>query len=847
MWTLTRKGLLAHKARLLLTGLAVVLGTGFVAGALTFGDTLEEGFEELFTSVVGTSDAVVRSADAPTDPEVGGPAATEDVRAATLDPALLDDVLALDAVGSAGGEIQGMAVLIDDAGEPIGQFGPPTLSYNVFDDPDLDPSELRDGRWPQTAGEVAIDAGTARSQDWSVGDAVGIVFDGPVEQVEVVGVFGLGELDNLAGASVVLLDEDTAADRLGTDGRYTAIYATAADGTTADDLVDTLATELGGEVEVLSAEELADEQQAAIGPFVEIFSTVLLVFAVVALLVGSFLIFNTFTIVLAGRLKELALLRAVGAGRAQLLRSVLGEATVVGLLGGAIGVAFGLVVAVGLQALLGTIGIQLPGDGLVVRPRTIVVSVLVGVIVTLVAAVVPARRAVQVPPVAALTEVAVASPVGRGRIRTVVGAVLVVAGVAGMVATLVGDAGPAVLGAGAVAVFLGVAALAATIMRPLAAVIGWPAARTGTSGQLAQANAMRNPRRTAATASALMIGLALVAFVSIFASSLQASIGNAIDRAFTVDAFVQAGTMGGVPTAVVEALEEVDEVEVVAPVRAGQLEIADTSPFATVMDPEDLLAVFDFDTVDGDLEDFRDGGAIVVDSIAADLGLAAGDTVAVTLSGGDVEVPVVAVIDGAGLDTGWYLDADTVVDGGGDASVFNVYLRFADDVDAAEGVDAVEAALVDFPQVTVFDQAGLAEAVGEQLDQLVGVVVALLALSVLVALLGIVNTLALSVVERTREIGLLRAVGMTRRQVRAMVRQEAVTVALIGAALGLALGIPFGAAFTSVETFNIDTFTLPWVQLGVGIVVAALAGLVAGILPARRAARMDVLDALHEN
>jgi putative ABC transport system permease protein len=842
VWTLTWKGLLANKARFLLTGLAVVLGTGFVAGALTFGDTLEQGFEELFTSIIGETDAVIRpvgTGASPDDIGVGDGGAPE-----TLAPELVDEIVALDGVRVAEGEMQGVAILIGDDGEPIGQFGPPTLAFNALDNEELDPAELRSGRWPETAGEVAIDAGTANGQDWTVGDEVGVVLDGPLERAEVVGIFGLGELDNLAGASVVLLDTDSAADRLGTDGRYSRIYAAAAADTDPAELIGTLQSALGDDVEVLTAQEIADEDQAAVAPFVEIFSTVLLVFAVIALLVGGFLIFNTFTIVLAGRLKELALLRAVGAGQAQLLRSVLGEALLVGIVGGALGAAFGLVVAFGLRALLGVIGIELPGESLVILPRTIFVSVALGAVITVAASLVPARRAVQVPPVAALTEVAVAAPAGRGVVRNVLGVVLVLGGVGAMAATLLGDAGAASLGAGAVAVFLGVAALASLISRPLAGLLGWPAARAGMSGELARANAMRNPRRTAATASALMIGLALVSFVSIFAASLQGSIDAAIERSFVVDAFVQAGTASGVPAGVLDELDGLAETETVAPVRVTQLPIGERNPQAAVMAPDDVLAVFDFEALEGEVADIREGGFIVADGAAASLELTVGDEVTVTLPDGEVEVPVRAIIDGSGLDTSWILDGATFADGGGEATVFNVYVQFAEEVGAETGVAAVESALADFPQVQVFDQAGLAEAVSDQLDQLLGVVVALLALSVLVALLGIVNTLALSVVERTREIGLLRAVGMTRPQVRSMVRKEAVVVALLGAALGLALGIPFGAAFTSVEVFNIDTFVLPWGQLAAGLVAAIIAGLLAGLLPARRAARMDVLRAL---
>jgi putative ABC transport system permease protein len=842
MWTLTWKGLLAAKARFVMTALAVIIGTGFVAGSLTFGDTLEQGFDELFTSIVGDADVVVRAAG--DDGEV----LLDDTGriAGTFPTDVVDTLAALDEVRVADGEVEGIAILVDAAGEPIGQFGPPTIGVSAFRHPELDPAELRSGRWPEVAGEVAIDAGTARTQGWEVGERVGVVLDGPVASSEVVGVFGLGEMDNLAGASVVVLDRDTALARLGTDGELTAAYAIADDGIDDETLVTAIAAALGDGYSVLTAAEVAEEQQAAIATFVDIFSIALLVFAVVALLVGSFLIFNTFTIVLAGRLRELALLRAVGASRGQLLGAVIGEAAIVGAIGGAIGAAFGLLVARGLQAILGTIGLELPGEGLVVLPRTVVVAIAVGIVITVAAAVVPARRAVRIPPVAALTEVAVAAPVGRGVWRTAIGGVLLVVGVTALTATLVADAGPVVLGVGAVALFIGVAAVSALIVRPLARLLGWPSAALGVTGELARANATRNPRRTAATASALMIGLALVSFVSIFAASLQGSFRETVERTFRSDAIVQAATIAGVPDAAIEALEATAEVDLVVPAAAGQVELDGQTLTVAVLPPAELDAVLDLEVVAGDLGGLGMGGLVLAASLADELGIDAGDEVQAGLPDGTVALPVVALVDGDGLDVRGFLDPTTwEANGGTRSTVFSAYVVFAEEVDADAGLAATEAALGDLPQVRVLDQAGFADAISAQLDQLLGVIYALLALSVLVALLGIVNTLALSVVERTREIGLLRAVGMTRPQVRRMVRLEAISVALIGAALGLALGVPLGAVFTRVERFNLTTFVVPWTQLLVGVVLAGIAGLLAGLLPARRAANLDVLDALY--
>jgi putative ABC transport system permease protein len=841
VWTLTWKGLLAAKARFVLTGLAVIIGTGFVAGALTFGDTLERGFDELFTSIVGSADVVVRADTGDDDAATTGGMAAP----ASFPTEVVDAIAGLDEVELTEGEVEGIAILIGDDGEPIAQFGPPTLGYSAFDNDELDPAELRTGRWPQEAGEVAIDAGTASAQGWQVGAEVAVVLDGPVESAEVVGIFGVGEMDSLAGASVVVVDKDTALARFGTDGELTAAYATAAEGVAVDQLVAAVEAELGDGYRVMTPAEVAEEQQELIGPFIEVFSIALLVFALVALLVGSFLIFNTFTIVLASRLRELALLRAIGAGRGQLLGSVLVEAALVGLVGGAVGAAFGLLVARGLQLILGTIGIELPGVGLIVLPRTVVVAILVGVVVTTLAAVVPALRAVRIPPVMALTEVAVAAPAGRGVVRTVLGAVLLIAGLVGLAATLFGDAGPAVLGGGAVALFLGVAALSSLIVRPLAHVLGTPAATLGVSGELARANSMRNPRRTAATASALMIGLALVSFVSIFAASLQATFVDTIERSFVADATLQATTAAGVPDVAMEALRDRPDVAVVAAAAAGNVELDGEPTLVGVMDAADFLAVFDFEVDDGDLTELRDGGLVATRVAADDRDVAVGQRVDAALPDGTTDLPIVAVIDGGGIDVSWFIDAATWEAGGGSAStVFNAYVVF-DAEDPGAAFAAAEEEMADYPQVRLLDQAGFADALAAQLDQLVGVVVALLALSVLVALLGIVNTLVLSVVERTREIGLLRAVGMTRPQVRRMVRTEALSVALIGAALGLLLGVPLGAAFTQVEQLNITTFAVPWTQIVVGVVVAALAGLLAGVFPARRAAKLDVLEALH--
>lgn len=834
MWRVTIRGLAAAKLRFALTGLAVVLGTAFVSGALVFGDTLQEGFEELFTQITGDADVVVE----PDEDDV------DDGEREHIPAGLLADVRALDEVAVADGEMEGTAVLIDD-GEPIGEFGPPTLATGRSAEPELDAGELRHGRWPQAEGEIAVDADTAGAQDWQVGEDVAVAFEGPAEDAEIVGTFGVGEFDNLGGATVVVLDRDTAADKLGTDGDFTALSALAAEGVGDDELVDALGGAVGGDYTVHTAEEAVEDELEAVTEMVGVFSTGLLVFAGVSLLVGGFLIFNTFSIVLAQRLRELALLRAVGAGRGQLFASVLGEAGMVGLLGGAVGAAAGVGVAEALHALMGQLGLSLPGDELVLQPRTVAVAVGLGVAVTVVAAAAPARRAVRVPPVAALQQGAAAAVAGRGWPRTAAGGLLVAGGAAALAAGLFADAGVAAVGAGAVAVILGVAALSRLVAKPLAAAIGWPAARLrGVRGQLARVNAMRNPRRTAATASALMIGLALVAFVAIFADSLRTSTSEAIDQTFATDLIMHATVAEGLPEAAVDDVESADEVAMVATQADEPVDIDGEEHRVAVMDGDDMVAAFDFHAVDGDPGDVRDGGVLVAEAEAEDAGVAAGDTVTVDTPDGERSLPVAAVVEPPGMQAGWFVERDSY---GGDVAgpTRMAYVDLADGVAADDGEAAVADALEDYPQVAMVDRAGLVDLASEQINQLLGVMVALLALSVLIALLGIVNTLALSVVERVREIGLLRAVGMTRPQVRAMVRSEASIVALLGAVLGVGLGVTFGATFVSAfDEIGIEHLTIPWAPIVVGLVLAALAGMLAGVLPARRAARQNVLAAI---
>lgn len=839
MGRLAWKGFLHNKLRFVLTGLAVALATAFMAGALILGDTAESGVAQLVDRLAGSGDVVVR-------PEGGGDTQLGQAPEQTLDAGLVDSVAALDEVAEAHGHTQGAATLVGEGGDPIGGMAPTfALATSPGGEESL-PVDLRRGRWPVDAQGVAVDAATVQAQGWQLGDEVTVAFDGPAETATLVGVVGVDGLDDLAGAGTVVISPDSAGPRLGTEGGYSSLVVRAAEGVDDEALAQAVRGEVGAGHEVLTAAEVAEQTHEGFAVFTQAFSVVPLMFAGIAVFVGAFLVFNTFNIVLAQRLRQLALLRAVGAGRGQLWRSALAEAGIVGLVAGIVGAAAGIGIAAGLEQVFAALSLSLPGEGLVVRVGPLLAAVAVAVGVTVVAAAVPARRAGRIPPVAAMHQVAVTAPTGSSRVRAGLGVTLLAAGVAGMAGGLFADAGLAVLGAGSASLVLGVAVLATFGARPLAGVVGWPAALWGTRGELARKNAMRQPRRTATTASALMVGLALVAFGAVFASSLRAEAEDTITDVVVADAFVRSPAAGSVPDSAVQALRELDETAFVAPARSATLSLAGDEQRVSVLEAQQLTRVFDYETVAGDVSRVAKGGGLIASRSAADeAGVAAGDEIAVEFADDERTLAVVAVVEDRGAMTApWALDETTFADAGGQAPTGQVFVDFPDSVDTAQGLAAIDSALFDHPQLVVEDRAGLVDEIAGQVNQLLGAVFALLALSVLIALLGIVNTQALNVVERVRELGMLRAIGMTRRQVRAMVRTEAVIVSLLGAVLGLVLGVGFGWAVLQADALNIASLTIPWTQLGVAVMVAGLAGLLAGLLPARRAARLNVLDAL---
>ena len=839
----TLKGLLAHKFRLAATALAIVLGVGFVAGTYVLTDTMNSAFKDLFKTVTQGTDVAIRTK------ATFGQNQNGDVRD-PIPASVLQQVKAVDGVRAADGTVQGFAQFVGKDGKPVTTGGAPTLGVSVSADPDLQgATTLRAGRLPSGPNEVAVDARTASKQGFKVGDQVKVLLQGGSRTFTVAGIVGFGEADNLAGATLAAFDTPTAQDVLNRKGNFDEIDVAGQPGVDAATLRDRIAAAVPAKYEVLTGADLAKQTADEISRGLNFFNYALLGFAGVALFVGAFLIFNTFAIIVAQRTRELALLRCLGASRRQVLTSVLTESAIVGVLASLVGLAFGLVIAIGLRALLKGFGIDLPSTGIQFLPRTIVVSLAVGILVTLVSAVLPALKATRVPPVAALQPETAFAPTRFRKRRIVFGLLITAAGVALLLAGLFQDEGNrlANIGAGAVIIFLGVAVLSPLIARPLAAVIGWPFARVfRLPGRLARENAMRNPRRTASTAAALMIGLALVAFVSILAASIKASATQVLDKSVAADYILTTQNFQPISTQVVTRLQDRPEVSEVTGVRMGSFKLNGAVKGLSGVDPQAYDQVVRTETTAGSLADLAQGGVAVKDTVAEDQGWKLGDDVPMEFPRNGVQQePIRAIYKDNNLNGDYLIGLGEYAKGYTDQQDQLVLVKAAPGVAPATAKAAIEGALQDFPNVQVQDQAAYKASTAKQIDQLLGLVSALLGLAILIALFGIVNTLALSIFERVRELGLLRAVGATRRQLRSMIRWEGVIIAVLGAVLGLVIGAFFG--WTMVRALKGEGFTafaVPGGQLVAYVVAAGLAGILAAVLPGRRAARIDVLRAI---
>lgn len=839
MFRIGLKELWAHKRRLAGTFLAVLLGASFLCGTLVLGDTLEANFDGLFTDANGGTDAIIRSRSL-IEASAEGP--TNRVRG-SVDPSLADQIRRLDGVAAAEPQVEGYGQLIGSDGQPIGIPGPPKIAGNWIEDPDLNPYRLVQGRAPISDDEVVIDRGAAKTGALELGEVTIVQTPEPVE-VTIVGIATFGTADAL-GATTFTAFTLEGAERYVTKkpGIASAILVHAEPGVSQRELIDRIQPLLPDDVEALSGVSFTQENVRDIGAnFLDLFRTFLLVFAGIALLVATFSINNTFSILVAQRTRESALLRAIGATGRQILGSVAVEAALVGVVASVAGILGGVAFAGLLKALLASFGIPLPAGGIVFTTATAVVTFIVGVSVTLVAALAPAVKASRVRPLAALRDVAIDRG-GRSRPRAVVGLILTAVGVAAVATAVVGEGGIAIAGLGAVGTTIGVVVLGPVIARPASAFVGSGVARLrGLTGHLARRNAIRDPRRTAGTASALMIGVAVVSLFAVFISSVQASIDESVSRSFAGDLVVSAPSFdGGLSPELATRIDSLPEVENAVGLGVGIARVDGQDRTVSIADPAALGQVLELDVAEGSLG----GGLAVSTDVAQDNSWSVGDSVEVAfVDGASATLLISGIFDASDVAGGYLLPRavwapHTVQDA--DQSVF---VELAPGVPVSVGRRAVEDVASSLGG-DVQDRQAYVESISGRLDTLLGLVTAMLALAIVIASMGIANTLSLSVHERTRELGLLRAVGGTRGQVRSMVRWESVIVAVFGTLSGLILGVFLGWGLVrSLGGETLAAFSIPVVRLGLILAVGALVGLIAGLRPARRAARLDVLLAI---
>jgi putative ABC transport system permease protein len=824
-----------------------------MSGAYVLTDTIDKAFDTIFVESYAGTDVVV------TGKEAGISFEGESAQAPPIPEETLDRVRSVDGVEVAAGSLLDFqAKLLRPDGEAIGTGGAPAFAFGIDTDSEYDrfnPLNLVEGRWASGDGEVVVDEGVAENENLQIGDRIGVASVGPAEQFRIVGIARYGDLSSLGGATFAILDVSTAQKLLDKEGQLDSVQAAAEDGVTPEELTRRIQAELGSDVTVRTGVEQADEESGEIATFTSIIRYFLLSFAGIALFVGAFVIFNTLSITVAQRTREFATLRTIGASRRQVLTTVIVEAFVIGLIASIIGLFSGLGLAVGLNELFVALNLDLPQTTTVFATRTVIVSLLVGTLVTVFAGLFPAVRATRVPPIAAVREGATLPRSRLARFTPYIAGVIVALAVLALsYGTLVDDIATgdrfALLGIGVLSLFIGVAMLSSRLVVPLAKVVGIPARRIGgIAGQLADGNAQRNPGRTAATAAALMIGIALVTFVAVLAQGLRVSNSDAIERQIQANLIITSQDgYSEFPALVGDAVEDAGGAETISNVRQDIAEIDGNAGNLTGLD-ERIEDVYDFRWDQGSdelLTSLGRNGVVLPDNVAEDHNLAVGDTVTVRSTDNKRKDFVVrGIYDGSPFYP--LLGSASISEDAFDSLYDRPRNRFTlmnvpGEPEAAKA--DVEQAVEGFPDTRIQTRQEWIDKEDREIGQFLLLLYVLLALSVIISLFGMVNTLVLSVFERTRELGMLRAVGMTRRQVRRMIRHESVITALIGAALGLPLGIFLALLVTQALSQYDLQFAIPAVSLIVFVLVSIFAGLLAAILPARRAARLRVLEAL---
>ncbi|MFJ9147393.1 ABC transporter permease [Streptomyces sp. NPDC102270] len=839
MFRTALRNVLAHKARLLMTVLAVMLGVAFVSGTLVFTNTISEAYQKSSAKGFDQVDVAVTAKSREDKGNTIG-------KNPDLTQALLEKSAEVPGAANAIGVVSGFTAIADKDGKLVGG-GFQSQGGNYYGD--KDPRyPLAEGAAPHGANQVAIDSETARRAGYKVGDTVRISVDGPVLKPVVTGVFTTDDGNVAAGGSLALFDTATAQKLFGKPGTYDEIDVKAASGTSQTALRAALDKALPADlVETETGKELADSQAELISSSMAGLKQGLLVFAGIALFVGTFIIANTFTMLVAQRTKELALLRAVGASRRQVTRSVLIEAFVVGLIAAVTGLVAGIGIGAGLRSLMDTLGATVPDGPLIITPGTVGTALAVGVLITMLAAWLPGRRAAKIPPVAAMSSVHAKATTKSLVLRNTLGALFSGAGVAVILAatTMEGSDGQAPMGMGAVLLIIGVFILTPLLSRPLIAAAA-PLLRVfGVSGKLARQNSVRNPRRTAATASALMIGLTLITGMTVMAGSLQKSIDKMASAAVKADYVVSMANGNELSADVEKKLAKVDDVTAVSPLRNAASRIDGETEYLTGVNGSAIGELTDLKVEDGA---FKVGGSeVVVDKDRAkSFGWKAGSSFTVHYEDGKAQkLTVAGVYEGNELISGIMLDTATLNPHLSELSDMQVMLKTSDGAsDAAK--DRLEKALGSNPAIKVQDKKDLSDSIAQMFTLMLNMLYGLLAMAVIVAVLGVINTLAMSVFERSQEIGMLRAIGLDRKGIKRMVRLESLVISLFGGVLGIGLGVFFGWAAGELLGTKMATYelVLPWARMAVFLLLAATVGILAALWPARRAARMNMLTAI---
>ncbi len=840
---LTRRSLSASKGRSILIGLTIFLGVSFVAGSFVLADSLRKTFDDLFTGVYAGVDLDIRSqlafgqdAGQPRDP---------------VPLSLLAEVRQLDGVAAATPTLQRTATIIGSDGKAVATRGAPTYGMS-WDADSTFGAKVREGRTPNGPDEVAMDQATADREGFHLGDQVEVSVPAGRRSFTLVGLVGLGNTTGFGGATIVAWDLPTMQSLFATGDGVDSIEIAAAKGTDIATLTQRIEQILPPRTEVVTGAQLAQESKDQVGEFIGVFGNGLLTFAFITLFVSAFIINNVFAITIGQRLRHLALMRAVGASGRQVQQMIIAEAVVVALSATIIGIGGGYGVARIIVALFNSAGAGFPASTLVVRSRTVIVALIVGIGVALAAVIVPSRRAAKIPPVAAMhPEVGFAALTSARRV--VVGTVVTATGTllfcVGIFASPGGTPGLVALGGGgALLLFLGVASLSTTFARPVARALGFPLAKVlGSPGQLARENAARSPRRTASTAAALMIGVALVSAAAVFAASLKKTFVDTLARAISADYIITGSSFQGISPNVAAAVADMPQFDAVTPVRAARGQIDGQAKSIAAINPAAFGKLINIDVLRGAVTDLGDDGLLVHKDPAKKLGLNVGSKVPVTFQNGVTKEMTIAGIFADGSVVGDWMMSVSGLEAVSTAPAEDLFVvaKRASGVTPAEGRAALDELTTTYPELKVQDQAEFRDQREGQIDQLLYVITVLLVFALVIAVLGIAITLALSVFERTHEIGLLRAVGMTRRQTRRMIRWESVIVTVFGGLVGVVLGSLIGVALAgAVPSTVINTTVVPFTTIAFYVLGAAIAGIVAAFYPAAKASRMNVLEAI---